>query len=260
MTIMVFDIETIPDVEAGKSIYKIDPNLSTIDVIKVMHSINRQKKNGSEFLPHYLHKIVAISVLIQDRDLIKIWSLGSIDDSEKKLIERFFSGLEMYQPTLVSWNGIAFDLPVIHYRSLLHQVISKTYWEVGESRTEFKWSNYINRYHYKHIDVMDLLSGYQKSASASLDHIAIILGLPGKMVLTADQVLSCYLEGDLQKIRNYCEIDVLNTYIVFLKTQLIRGIYDKPQYTSLCMLLKNQIEKLNLEHLHEFSTKWLIEI
>ncbi len=256
MTIMVFDIETIPDAVSGQLINKIDPNLEQLDVIKIMHSINRQKKNGSEFLPHYLHKIVAISVLVHDEDFLKVWSLGNISDLENQLLERFFHGLEIYQPTLVSWNGIGFDLPVIHYRSLLHQVVSKTYWETGEHRSEFKWNNYFNRYHYRHIDVMDLLSGYQKSAVASLDHIAIMLGLPGKMVLTADQVLNCYLEQDLQKIRNYCEIDVLNTYLIFLKMQYMRGILNQESYISSCKLLKNHLEKTNLKHFNEFLTSW----
>ena len=253
---MVFDIETVPDVVTWQNINKTNSDLEQVDIIKIMHSINRQKKNGSEFLPHYLQKIVAISVLVQNNDSLKIWSLGNIIDDEKKLLERFFNGLEIYQPTLVSWNGIGFDLPVIHYRSLLHQVVSKTYWEVGEHKSEFKWNNYFNRYHYRHIDIMDLLSGYQKSAVASLDHIAIMLGLPGKMVLTADQVLNCYLDKDIQKIRSYCEIDVLNTYLIFLKMQYMRGVINQEDYLSSCKTLTGQLEKLNLEHFNEFLTHW----
>ena len=256
MAIMVFDIETIPDVDTGRRINKIDPNLDQLDVIKILYGINRQKKQGSEFLPHYLHKIVAISVLVQDGDFFKIWSLGNITDDEKNLLERFFHGLEIYKPTLVSWNGTGFDLPVIHYRSLLHEVTSKIYWEIGEKLSDFKWNNYLNRYHYRHIDIMDLLSGYQKSAVASLDNIATMLGLPGKMVLTADQVLTCYLEGDITKIRNYCEIDVLNTYLVFLKMQYIRGIITQENYLLLSQSLETWLEKLNTKHFNEFLANW----
>lgn len=256
MCIMVFDIETIPDTETVKNIYKIDDDLEPIEIINIMHAINRQKKQGSEFLPHYLQKIIAISVLVQDKDYIKIWSLGDLKDTEDSLLQRFFHGLEMYQPTLVSWNGGGFDLPVIHYRSLLHKIVSKIYWEVGEQKAEFKWNNYFNRYHYRHIDVMDLLSGYQKSAVAPLDHVAIMLGLPGKMVLTADQVLNSYLNQDLNKIRDYCEIDVLNTYLVFLRMQYIRGIFNQEQYAASCEALKTQLGKLNLKHFNEFLNNW----
>jgi predicted PolB exonuclease-like 3'-5' exonuclease len=256
MAIMVFDIETIPDTVTGKLVNKVSSDFSEIDTVKIMQCINRQKKQGSEFLPHYLQKIVAISVLVQDKDNIKIWSLGDLEDVEAKLLERFFHGLDLYQPTLVSWNGSGFDLPVIHYRSLLHKVVSKTYWEVGDHRTDFKWNNYINRYHYRHMDVMDLLSGYQKGSAASLNNIAIMLGMPGKMVLTADQVLNCYLEQDLLKIRNYCEIDVLNTYLIFLRMQYIRGSIDQQEYANLQQLLTKQLTKINLPHFNEFMDSW----
>ncbi|MGD0465843.1 MAG: 3'-5' exonuclease [Gammaproteobacteria bacterium] len=256
MAIMVFDIETVPDVVTGRRINKIDPNLDQLDVIKILYLINRQKKQGSEFLQHYLHKIVAISVLVQDEGFLKIWSLGNIVDDEQNLLERFFNGLEIYKPTLVSWNGTGFDLPVIHYRSLLHQVTSKMYWETGERVSEFKWNNYLNRYHYRHIDIMDLLSGYQKSAVVSLDDIATMLGLPGKMVLTGDQVLNCYLTKDLPKIRDYCEIDVLNTYLVFLRLQYIRGVLSQENYLSSCDSLKIYLKKLNTEHFNNFLENW----
>ena len=252
MAIMIFDIETVPDLVTGRRLNKIDPNLDELDVIKILYLINRQKKQGSEFLQHYLHKIVAISVLVQDGDFLKIWSLGNAIDDEKNLLERFFHGLEIYQPTLVSWNGTGFDLPVIHYRALLHQVTSKIYWETGERVSEFKWNNYLNRYHNRHIDIMDLLSGYQKSAVVSLDDIATMLGFPGKMVLTGDQVLDCYLAQDLQKIRNYCEIDVLNTYLVFLRLQYIRGVVTQENYLLLSESLKSYLEKLNTEHFNNF--------
>lgn len=252
MTIMIFDIETVPDAITGKRINDIDFNLDDQEVIKILQSINRQKKQGSEFLPHYLHKIVAISVLVQDGDSIKIWSLGNVLDDEKNLLERFFNGLEIYKPTLVSWNGSGFDLPVIHYRSLLHQVVSKIYWEVGNSVPEFKWNNYLNRYHYRHIDLMDLLSGYQKSAVAALDDVAIMLGFPGKMVLTGDQVLNCYMNNDLQSIRNYCEIDVLNTYLIFLRVQYMRGIFDQVRYLLLVDNLKKHLKNLRLQHFDNF--------
>lgn len=256
MAIMVFDIETVPDLVTGRLVNKIDPNLDQLEIIKVLQLMNRQKKQGSEFLQHYLHKIVAISVLVQDDKFLKIWSLGNQTNDEKDLLERFFHGLEIYQPTLVSWNGTGFDLPVIHYRALLHQVVSKIYWETGEQVSAFKWNNYLNRYHSRHIDVMDVLSGYQKSAVASLDDVATMLGFPGKMVLTGDQVLNCYLAEDFQSIRNYCEIDVLNTYLIFIRLQYIRGIVNQENYLLLCSSLKTYLQNLNIKHFNDFLINW----
>jgi predicted PolB exonuclease-like 3'-5' exonuclease len=50
----------------------------------------------------------------------------------------------------VSWNGGGFDLPVLHYRGLMHGVAAPRYWDMGEGdydSRDFKWNNYISRYH-----------------------------------------------------------------------------------------------------------------
>ncbi len=77
---------------------------------------------GSDFLQLHLQKIVAISCALRDKEDFRVWSLGSAADSEAELIRRFFEGIEKYSPQLVSWNGGGFDLPVLHYRSLVHGI------------------------------------------------------------------------------------------------------------------------------------------
>ncbi|MFN3786636.1 MAG: 3'-5' exonuclease, partial [Thiothrix sp.] len=116
MNTLVFDIETIPDVEGGRKLYKLG-DLDAESIAKAMFHL-RFQKTGSEFLPHYLHRIVAISVVFRGKgDEFKIWSLGDEGSDEKEILQRFFDGIERYTPTLVSWNGGGFDLPVIHYRA-----------------------------------------------------------------------------------------------------------------------------------------------
>ena len=60
-----------------------------------------------------------------------------------------------------SWNGGGFDLPVLHYRALLHGVQAPRYWEMGDEDTAFRYNNYLSRFHWRHLDVMDVLSGHQ---------------------------------------------------------------------------------------------------
>ena len=120
MNVLVFDIETIPDVESGKRLYNLN-GLSDKEAAEVMFTRRRQETDGSsDFIRHHLQKIVAISVLLSTSDQLNVWTLGNADSSEKVILERFFEGIEKYTPILVSWNGGGFDLPVIHYRSLLH--------------------------------------------------------------------------------------------------------------------------------------------
>lgn len=252
MNLFIFDIETVPDTQAGRRLYDLN-NLTDKQVAESMFAKRRVETNGSEFLRHHCHKIVAISVVYRSRDFVKVWSLGDLESSEKQIIERFYAGIEKYLPTIVSWNGSGFDLPVLHYRSLLHAVPAAKYWEVGENDPSFKWNNYINRFQYRHIDLMDVLSGYQGRASAKLDEIAILLGFPGKMGMSGAKVWDNYQAGDLESIRNYCETDVLNTYLVYLRFELIRGNLSPERYQEEYQLLRTTLKNSETEHLLAFD-------
>lgn len=255
MNIFVFDIETIPDIESGKRLYHLE-GISDFDVVQTMFKLRRQETGGSDFLRLHLQRVVAISVVLRSQDQLKVWSLGESDSSEKELVERFFSGIDKFTPTLVSWNGSGFDLPVLHYRALLHGVSAPRYWDTGDFNNEFRWNNYLSRYHYRHMDLMDILAGYQPRANASLDEIAVMLGFPGKMGKDGGQVWDSFLKGEITEIRNYCETDVLNTYLVYLRVELMRGKLDPSQYEIECQRVREMLQRENKPHLMEFLTAW----
>lgn len=251
MTVLVFDIETIPDIESGRKIYDLAVLENEIDVANAMFAL-RKEKTGNTFLPHYLQKVIAISLVIANKSQLKVWSLGNENSDESELITRFFSGIDKHTPTLVSWNGSGFDLPVLHYRSLLHGIKSENYWEIGENQQTFRWNNYLNRFHYRHLDLMDTLAAYQNKAFAPLDEIATMLGFPGKMGMSGNKVFDEYLNKNMIGIRNYCETDVLNTYCVYLRFELIRGNLTNSEYNYEITRLKEYLKEENKSHLNEF--------
>lgn len=254
MSILVFDIETIPDVEAGRKLYDLH-GLSDTDTAEAMFALRRAKV-GHDFLPHYLQRVVAISLVISQGSHLKVWSLGEEASDEKELITRFFSGIDKYTPTLVTWNGSGFDLPVLHYRALLHGICAPTYWEYGENQSTFRWNNYLNRFHYRHIDLMDVLAAYQNKAFAPLDDIAHMLGFPGKMGMSGAKVWEQYCAGEIKSIRDYCETDVLNTYGVYLKFELMRGSLTQEEYALSLDRLKSYLgSESEKSHLQEFLNK-----
>lgn len=254
MAILVFDIETIPDIEAGKKIYHLD-DLTDEEVVQAMCALRRAKA-GNDFLPHYLQKIVAISLVMEQNNQLRVWSLGDENSSEEELITRFFTGLDKYLPTLISWNGSGFDLPVLHYRALLHGVSAPTYWETGENQQSFRFNNYLNRYHCRHLDLMDVLAAYQNKAFAPLDDIACLLGFPGKMGMSGAKVWEQYQLGHIKNIRHYCETDVLNTYGVYLRFELMRGELTAFEYKNSLIKLENYLEnEKDRVHLQEFLLK-----
>ena len=256
MTILVFDIETIPDLESGRRLYNLG-GLSDRDTAEVMFKNRRQETDSaSDFLRLHLHRVVAISVVLATRDNVNVWSLGTPESGEAELVRRFFEGIEKYTPTLVSWNGRGFDLPVLHYRSLLHGIQAPRYWETGDEDQGFRWNNYINRFHQRHTDLMDVLAGYEFRGAAPLDEVASMLGFPGKMGMAGDKVWERYLDGDIESIRNYCETDVLNTYLVYLRYLLISGRHSEQGCLQACERLKQVLAGEDKPHLTAFLEAW----
>ena len=252
--LLVFDIETIPDIDGCRRLYDLH-GLSDDDVARAVFQLRRQQA-GTDFLRHHLHRIVAISTLLRSGEQFKVWSLGTPESDEQDLLQRFFSGIERYTPRLVSWNGGGFDLPVLHYRALLHGVPAPRYWDTGGEDRDFKWNNYLSRYHERHTDLMDVLAGYQPRASAKLDEVATMLGFPGKMGMSGAKVWDAFLGGDIEGIRNYCETDVLNTYLVYLRFELIRGHLTPQAYDKELKLLRDTLALEDKAHLREFVENW----
>lgn len=256
MNVLAFDIETIPDVQGGRRLLELDNDLSDHDVAEAMFA-KRREKAGNDFIATHLQRVVAISAVYRNsyKDQFSVWTLGAEDSTEKEIVQNFFDGVDKHTPTLVTWNGSGFDLPVLHYRGLLNGVQAPRYWELGEDDNNFKWNNYISRFHQRHTDLMDVLAGYNNRAFAPLDEIAVLLGFPGKMGMSGSKVWSQFEAGEIKAIRDYCETDALNTYLVYLQWQFIRG-----QLSDADLQREHDVIKSNLEngapHLREFLEVW----
>jgi hypothetical protein len=252
---LVFDIETIPDINGLRILHGLDASVNDWEVAEMAYQQRRQV-TGSDFLPHHLHKVVAISCVLREGEYVRVWSLGDINENEGGLIQRFFDGIDKYTPQLVSWNGGGFDLPVLHYRGLINSVQGAQYWEMGDHNHDFKWNNYINRYHLRHLDLMDLLAMYTGRAYAPLDDLAKLMGFPGKSGMDGSQVWEAYQQGRISDIRNYCETDVMNTYLVYIRFQLMRGVFDLATYQKECTFIRAQLAKYDEPHWQQFLTNW----
>lgn len=254
MNIFVFDIETIPDIETGRLLNEFG-GLSDEDVVTAMEHL-RYQQTGNTFQPLYLQKVVAISAVFRHGDKLTVWSLGDEQADEKEIIQRFFDGIDRFTPTIVSWNGSGFDLPVLHYRAMKHNIAAPKYWDTGEMDSQFKWNNYISRYHSRHLDLMDVIASYNPRANAPLDKIASMLGYPGKMGMSGAKVWETYHQGNLKAIRDYCETDVLNTYLVYLRFEVMRGNLSQQDLEVEEQKLRDYLKSENQPHFNEFLEAW----
>lgn len=264
MTALVFDLETIPDAAGFRRLHA--PAFDDLDDAACIAALSQQLRSerGSDFPPHYLHRIVAIAVLLEHENQVKCWSLGEEDSSEAELIERFFKIIQHYQPTLVSWNGGGFDLPVLHHRAMIYAVAAPEYWDVGQWCRDRKYNHYLGRFHWRHIDLMDVLAAYQNRAFAPLDAMAKLCGFPGKLPMEGvsktsfshagddenaapnmdgSAVLATYQRGEIGAIRRYCESDVFNTYLLYLRFQQLRGELSAEGYAEKCRLVQQELQR-----------------
>ena len=240
---LVFDIETVPDVAGLRLIHDLPDDLSDRDVVEAAQSQRRQS-GGSDLLQPYLQRVVAISCLLRVGERVAIGSVGDAADPERVLLERFFDLFERYTPQVVSWNGGGFDFPVLHHRSLIHQTKAPRYWDWGEGDRDFKFNNYLNRYHTRHIDLMDLLAQFQSRAYAPLDAMARLCGLPGKLGMDGAHVWPAFQRGEIAAIRAYCETDVVNTYLLYLRFCRMRGALTDDAYRDELALVRKRLTEM----------------
>lgn len=252
---LIFDIETIPDTDGLKKLFDLPLETSAEDVANIAFHKRRQQ-NGTEFLPHHQHRVVAISCALREGESFRVWTLGTPDAPEEEIIQRFFDGIEKYTPNIVSWNGSGFDLPVLHYRAMIHGIQAPRYWDMGDDDRDFKWNNYISRYHMRHLDLMDVLALYSGRANAPLDQMAQLCGFPGKLGMDGSKVWDAFKHGEIEAIRNYCETDVANTYLVFLRFQLMRGLLNQDTYKAEVDLVRNTLNSYTADHWKAFLNAW----
>ena len=258
--ILAFDIETIPDAHAIRTLHDFPNDISDADVVEYALQ-KRRAQNGSDFLPLHLHRVVAISCCLRwSDDKVHVSTIGKIEDDEATVLRKFYDLLERYTPQLVSWNGGGFDLPVLHYRSLIHGISAARYWDMGDGdfgdSRDFKWNNYLSRYHMRHCDLMDVLAMYNGRANAPLDQMAKLCGFPGKMGMDGSKIWDAFQQGQLQEIRDYCETDAANTYLMFMRFQLLRGVYNPQEYQAEIDRLYHHLNAQPQEHWQQFCQMW----
>lgn len=257
--VLVFDIETIPDV-AGLRVLRDAPAGLSDDEVLAQALAERAAEGRSDFLPLHLQRVVVISCVFRGADGLRVHSfvdrMPGGKSEEGRVVQQFFATIEKRVPQLVSWNGGGFDLPVLHYRGLMHGVVASKYWDFGEDDREFKWNNYISRYHHRHLDLMDLLAMYQPRANAPLDAMAKLCGLPGKLGMDGSAVHGAWREGRIDEIRRYCETDVMNTYLLYCRYQQMRGGLTPGEHAQEMQLVRRTLAASNEPHWGDYLAAW----
>jgi predicted PolB exonuclease-like 3'-5' exonuclease len=245
--ILCFDLETIPDAAGLRRLGAFDSALDDQTGVDLVRAARRES-HGNDFFPHYLQRIWVVGCAFRDDDGFRVRCLGDThgasDQEEIARIRSFFKVVEKHTPQIVSWNGSGFDFPVLHHRALIQGVPAPRYWEQGEDDRDFKYNNYLSRYHSRHLDLMDVISGYQSRAFAPLDELSQLCGFAGKLGEDGSKVWQSFCDGQGESVRAYCETDVVNTYLLFCRFKLMRGDWLDTQYQSELRLVRDSLTAL----------------
>ena len=241
--ISVFDCETIPDAVLIRRIYGFEGD----DLEVSNQALEAQKEiTGSSFLPLPYHKVVAISAVICD-DYGNFKKVSSIEgEDEKDLIKQFLDFIDRKNPKLISFNGRTFDIPMLMIRAMKYNISCPSYFEKDNRMlNKSKWDNYRARYSDRfHVDLMDHIAEFGAVRGLKLDVVCSLIGAPGKYDVSGDQVLDLYYNDEIEKIREYCESDVLNTYWLYLQYELLKGNLTLKDYmTNLLQMSESLPEK-----------------
>ncbi|RAX51639.1 hypothetical protein CCY99_08755 [Helicobacter sp. 16-1353] len=172
-------------------------------------------------------------------------SQDSTDSIESQILAEFLNHLNKNNPKLVSFNGRGFDLPLINLRSMRYNLSAFAYFESDNpSLNKNKWDNYRARYSENfHIDLLDTLGSFGAVRGMRLDSVCKMLKIPGKFDVSGDDVFALYYgeNRSLEKIDEYCQSDVLNTYWLFLKYQLLSGKLILGDYADLLQIFLDKM-------------------
>jgi predicted PolB exonuclease-like 3'-5' exonuclease len=224
--VLVFDLETIPDVAGIRRLGLAPEGLDDRETVAHVQA-ERAAKGQGEFLPLYLQRVLTIGCAFRDQEGFRVKCLGdgfgAEDADEAQRIRQFFNAVERHVPQLVTWNGGGFDFPVLHHRAMQHGIVAPQYWDQGDHNRDFKYNNYLSRYHSRHLDLMDVLANFSGRANAPLDAMAQLCGFPGKLGEDGAKVWDAFLDGRADGVAAYCETDVVNTYLLYVRFQTMRG-------------------------------------
>lgn len=226
MEFAVFDIETRVDKQLLNRVFFPLHNISDDDAYERFRE--ELSNRGNDFFPLTLH--VPISIVIgkvgENHILRDIDTFGTPQDSEEDIARKFWAWLEEFRGCLVTFNGRRFDLPVLELAALRWGISAPRHFDDDNSARSRNSAD-------RHLDLCDYLTNFgEVGLRGGMDILVKMLGLPGKVVLNGALVQEYFDAGRFDEIHDYCRADVIQSYFLFLRVQLIRGRLSQAAYEA----------------------------
>jgi len=259
--VWAFDCEWVPDLQAGRLLYRLPDDLPSSEVLRVMwEQGGATTENPTPFLRTLLCRVVSIATVIR-----RVSRAGEVqlflqalpenpDDpaqDEPYILRRFLSdGLATRSPQLVGFNSRNADLRILTQRAIVNGLPQKHLCERLDAKP---WES-------QDIDLMELAGGFGKNYSVSLNELATLSGIPGKLDTTGDDVCGLWYSGHRRAIVEYNCFDALTTYLVWLRMAYFSGCFSADEYRveqqRVKRLLDERIQKPEDAFLRTYLDAW----
>ncbi len=226
-----FDCEWVPDLQAGRLLYQLPDDLPSGEVLRIMwEQGGATPENPMPFLRTLLCRVVSIAMVIRRTSKngavqLFLQALPENPDDpaqdEAYILTRFLlDGLSTRDPQLVGFNSRNSDLRILTQRAITNGLTLKS---LCERLSAKPWES-------QDIDLMELVGGFGKNYAVSLNEIAKLSGIPGKLGTTGDDVCGLWYSGRRREIVQYNCFDALTTYLVWLRLAYFSGRFNAADY------------------------------
>ena len=267
--VWAFDCEWAPDIAAGRRVYRLPPDLPDDEVLRVMwREGGATEENPQPFLKTILCRLVSIAAVVRTVTptqgvSLKLWSVPALGEPlvgeprvtpegvpEADILRAFLCHYERREPVLVGYNSRNADIHILLQRAFVDGLQLPGFFKESTAKP---WNQ-------TSIDLMDFLGGHGKGYSASLDEVANLCGIPGKLDTTGHDVARLFYGGRSRDVVEYNMFDALTTYLVWLRMEFFSGRFTAAQYADeqerVRELLLAESAKPNGAYLNTFISAW----
>ncbi|MCA9246347.1 MAG: 3'-5' exonuclease [Planctomycetales bacterium] len=219
----IFDLESVADGRLVANIRYPGSDYAPAEAV-ARYREELMEERGSDFIPYTFHLPISLVVgkVTADFRLVDLTALDEPEFRPHIITEHFWRGWEGYRhPTLVTFNGRGFDVPVLELAAFRYGLNLRT-WMGGEGKGSQSPRQRYNAS--SHLDLMELLTNFGATRfNGGLNLACNLLGKPGKTDVEGYMVQDMFDDGRLAEINDYCRRDVLDTYFVFLRSRVLTG-------------------------------------
>ena len=206
--VLVFDLETVPDLPAIARAHGLDDPDEAAAREALWEKLAKDP----------FHQIVCIGTLIAEQ-VDREWQVRSIDAphaekcSERELIAGFVNRIAELRPRLVTFNSSRF----VRYRVMVNTLSAPG----------------LTYYVEDAVDLCDCLSFFSSNAKVKLPELCRALGLPGK----PDEIDSAKVEefvsaGRFAEVASHYECHVVSTFRAWLRYEFSRGMLSRSEFDA----------------------------